>query len=80
MNKNEKYFNVYEIDFRSRFHQNLGKVPKEYADAEGLLYRQNDKLLRLIVHQHMQFAQKKYVASNLLVIKRKLIHIRQFAP
>ena len=38
------------------------------------------KLLRLIVHQHMQFAQKKYVASNLLVIKRKLIHIRQFAP
>ena len=59
---------------------NTGRSQKNYADAEGLLYRQNDKLLRLIVHQHMQFAQKKYVASNLLVIKRKLIHIRQFAP
>ena len=40
----------------------------------------NGKLLRLIVHMHIQFVQKKYVASNLLVIKRKLIHIRQFAP
>ena len=58
MNKIEKYFNVYEIDFRSRFHQNLGKVPKEYADAEGLLYRQNDKLLRLIMLLHMQFVEK----------------------
>ena len=58
MNQNEKYFNVYEIDFRSRFHQNLGKVPKEYADAEGLLYRQNDKLLRLI-----QFVQKNMLPT-----------------
>jgi len=38
------------------------------------------KLLRLIVHLHIQFVQKKYVANNLLVMKRKLIHIRQFAP
>ena len=33
-------------------------VPKEYADAEGLLYRQNDKLLRLIMLLHMQFVEK----------------------
>jgi len=58
VNKNEKYFNVYEIHFRSRFHLKLGKVPKEYADAEGLLYRQNDKLLRLIMLLHTQFVEK----------------------
>ena len=33
--------------------QKLGMVPKEYAYAEGLLYRQKDKLLRLIVLLHI---------------------------
>ena len=42
--------------------------PKNYADAEGLLYRQNDKLLRLI-----QFVQK--ICYQLwLVMERKLIY------
>ncbi|KCX63755.1 hypothetical protein J541_0596 [Acinetobacter pittii] len=33
-------------------------VLKNYADAEGLLYRQNDKLLRLI-----QFVQKNMLPT-----------------
>ena len=43
---------------------NSERSQKNYADAEGLLYRQNGKLLRLIVHQHIQFVQKKYVANK----------------
>lgn len=36
-----------------------------FADAEGLLYRQNSKLLGLIVHLHInQFAPKKYVTNE----------------
>ena len=44
-------------------------VPKEYADADGLLYRQKDKLLRLIVPQvHKSVWLKKYVANLKLVL------------
>ncbi len=45
-------------------HPKLGMVPKEYADAEGLLYRQNDRLLRLIVLKvHKSVCLKKYDAN-----------------
>lgn len=55
-------------------------VPKEYADAEGLLYRQNDRLLRLIVLKvHKSVCLKIYAPTSTLVFKHKLIHIRQVA-
>jgi len=60
---------------------NSERSQKNYADAEGLLYRQNCKLLRLIVPQvHKSVCLKKYVANLKLVFKRKLIHIRLVAP
>ena len=59
----------------------MERSQKNYADAEGLLYRQNCKLLGLIVHLHInQFAPKKYVTNLKLVFKRKLIYIRLVAP
>ena len=43
---------------------NTGRSQKNYADAEGLLYRQKSKLLRLIVPQvHKSVCLKKYVAN-----------------
>ena len=44
---------------------NSERSQKNYADAEGLLYRQNCKLLRLIVPQvHKSVCLKKYVANS----------------
>lgn len=57
-----------------------GKVPKEYAAAEGLLYRQKSKLLRLIVLRYIkQFVLKNMSPTYMLVFKGKSIHIKRVA-
>ena len=57
-----------------------GKVPKEYADAEGLLYRQKSKLLRLIVLRYIkQCVLKNMSPTYMLVFKGKSIHIKRVA-
>lgn len=61
-------------------HFKLGKVPKEYADAEGLLYRQISKLLRKFALLHTKQLTPKRCRQFRLAIKCKLKHIEQVFP
>ena len=61
-------------------HRKLGKVPKEYADAEGLLYRQICKLLRKFALLHAKQLTPKRCCQFRLAIKCKLKHIEQVVP
>ena len=50
-------------------------VPKEYADADGLLYRQKDKLLRLIVFKVQKSVCLKIYVAKLVIVQRLVLNI-----